>query len=200
MAYTPTRGIFRGRRFRSHRAYRNALAQRKGYRSWYAQQRAPRLLRNASAYAALHPSEQEARRRALEALTLMRSEGLSLTHASRRAGTTPAAVLRHGSPALARTRGSYAVTRGDRVLRVMTVLGVAGVEHQVEVRGSRRASLVGEHWSAIDHYLTTGDESRLRRLQGRRVAGIALETDTETIEEWARRGELEIDDVYELTT
>ena len=78
------------------------------------------------------------------------------------------------------------------------MLGPDGVEHEVEVRGSRVASLVGAHWSAIAHYLRTGDDSRLRRLEGKTVAGIPLETDPDVIDEWARRGELEIEDVYEL--
>ena len=62
------------------------------------------------------------------------------------------------------------------------------------------ASLIGEHWSAVGHYLATGDDSRLRRLEGRRVAGITLLTDPDAIEEWERRGELAIEDVYDLTT
>ena len=81
----------------------------------------------------------------------------------------------------------------------MTVLGGDGVEHEVSVRGSRAASMVGEHWSAIGHYLKTGDDSRLRKLRGKRVAGIELETDPASIDLWERRGELEIEDIYELT-
>jgi hypothetical protein len=198
MAYTPRRGLFAGETFASYRQYRNALARRRGFPSWYAQQRAPRAVRGSGALAALHPAEQEARRRALDALTYMR-EGLSLSHAARRAGTTPAAVLRHAGRALdERVGGRYRARPADRLLRVMVVLGEGGVEHEVEVRGSRAASLVGEHWSAVGHYLRTGDESRLRRLAGRKVAGIPLEADADAIEEWARRGELEIDDVYEV--
>jgi hypothetical protein len=82
----------------------------------------------------------------------------------------------------------------------MRVLGQQGIEHQVEVRGSRSASLVGEHWAAIHHYLDTGDTSRLEALEGRSVAGIPLETDQYVIEEWERRGALEIDDIYDLTS
>jgi hypothetical protein len=80
----------------------------------------------------------------------------------------------------------------------MVVFGEDGVEHGVKVRGSRAASLVGEHWSAVGHFLRTGDESRLIPLRGKSVAGIRLETDPDAIEEWARRGELDIEDVYEL--
>lgn len=198
MPYRPSRGRFAGREFGSYRAYRNALARERGYGSWYAQQRAPRSTRNAGALSGLHPVEREARRRALDALTHMRGDGMSLTRAAERAGTTPAAVLRHADAALERRSGRYVARPGDRLLRPMVVLGERGVEHEVEIRGSRVASLVGEHWSAIGHYLRTGDESRLARLRGRSVAGIRLETDAEAVEAWARRGELEIEDVYEL--
>ena len=198
MAYSPKRGVFAGRSFASERQYRNALAQRKGFSSWYAQQRAPRLVRGARGLASLSPAEQEARRRAIDALTYMRSEPLPLSRAAERAGTTPAAVIRHSGTALEFRGGRYHVRPADRLLRVMVVLGEGGAEHEVEIRGSRAASLVGEHWSAIGHFLRTGDESRFARLHGKSVAGIRLETDPDAIEEWARRGELEIEDVYEL--
>jgi hypothetical protein len=126
--------------------------------------------------------------------------GSSLKEAARRAGTSPAVVLRHVGPALEREQGRYRAKRGDRLLRVMSVLGTGGVVHEVEVRGSRAASLVGEHWSAIDHYLNRGDESRLRRLDGATVAGIDLEADPDVIDEWERRGVLEIEDIYDLTS
>jgi hypothetical protein len=198
--YKPTRGAFAGTEFSSYRQYRNALARERGYASWAEQQRAPRYVRNRAELAALHPEEREARRAALDALALMRREQLSLREAAGRAGTTTAAVHRHASPALELERGRYRARPGDRLLRVMTVVGPGGVQHEVEVRGSRAASLVGEHWAAIGVYLDTGDDTRLRALEGKRVAGIWLETDPDTIEEWQRRGELELDDIYDLTS
>ncbi len=198
--HTPRRGVFAGQEFGSYRQYRNALARRLGYRSWADQQRAPRTVSNTAGLARLHPAEREARRAALDALSLMRREGLSLRHAAERAGTTEAAVLRHARPALELEHGRYRPRAGDRLLRVMTVLGPDGVQHEVEVRGSHAASLVGEHWSAIGHYLETGDAGRLEALEGKNVAGIPLETDPYVVEEWERRGELEIDDIYDLTS
>jgi hypothetical protein len=198
--WTPSRGAFAGRTFTSERQYRNALAREKGFRSWAEQQRAPRRIRATGDLAGLHRSEREARRAAFDALSLMRREGLSLRAAAERAGTTPAAVLRHAGPALERENGRYRAKRGDRLLRVMAVLGTGGVTHEVELRGSRQASLVGEHWAAVKHYLLTGDVSLLAAFDGVVVAGIALETDPEVIDEWERRGELEIDDIYDLTT
>jgi len=196
--YSPKRGIFAGREFRSYRAYRNALAQRKGFTSWYAQQRARRVVRTAGDLALLRPAEREARQAALEAVTYMRTEGLSLRRAAERAGTTQAAILRHAGPALEREHGRYGARSSDRLLRVLAVFGEEGVAHGVEVRSSRAASLIGEHWAAVGHYLDTGDQSRLVSFRGKTVAGVPLETDPLAIEEWWRRGELQIEDIYEL--
>jgi hypothetical protein len=198
--YQPKRGRFAGREFASYRQYRNALAREHGFRSWAEQQRAPRVVKNRAELARLHPKEREARRAALDALALMRRDGLSLREAAARAGTSPTTVHRHAGPALELERGRYRARPGDRLLRMMTVLGSGGVQREVEVRGSRAASLVGEHWAAIGVYLESGDETRLRALEGKRVAGIWLETDPDTIEEWQRRGELELDDIYDLTS
>jgi hypothetical protein len=198
--WSPSRGPFTGRTFYTEREYRDELARRKGFASWQEQQRAPRSLRKGAELAGLHPSEREARRAALEALALMRREGLSLRAAARDAGTTPAAVLRHAGAALEREQGRYRAKRGDRLLRVMTVLARDGLMHEVELRSSRQASLVGEHWAAIQHYLRTGDDSRLQALEGETVAGITLETDPDQIDIWERLGELELEDIYALTT
>lgn len=197
--YRLSRGKFAGQTFASYRQYRNALAQELGFRSWWEQQRAPGTARSVADLLAMHPHEREANRAAFHALELMRA-GQPLSRAARRAGTTPAAVLRHVGPALERRGGRWVARPGDRLLRVMKVLGEDGVEHEVAVRGSRAASLVGEHWSAIGHYLETGDESRLRRLEGKRVAGITLETDPDAIDRWERRGELQVEDIYSLTS
>jgi hypothetical protein len=196
--WTPTRGLFAGRTFTSEREYRNALAREKGFRSWLEQQRAPTKISNRRDLGALHPSGRAARRAALDALNYIRNDGLSLHAAAESAGTTPAAVLRYAGSALERHGGRYVAKPGDRLLRVMVVLGSGGIEHEVEVRGSRAASLIGTHWSAIDHYLRTGDDSRLRRLDGKTVAGVPLEGDPDTLDEWQHRGVLEIEDVYEL--
>jgi hypothetical protein len=199
MTFTPKKGLFVGQVFASERQYRNALARRRGYSSWSAWRRAPKPVRGIRQLKALSPLEKETRRAALDALNRMREEGLSLSKAARRAGTTPGAVVRHAGSALEHTGARYRALPADRLLRVMTVLGEDGVEHEVVIRGSRVASLVGEHWSAIGHYLKTGDDSRLRRLKGKRIAGFKLETDPASIDLWERRGELEIEDIYELT-
>jgi len=162
--------------------------------------RAPKAVRGIRQLTALSPIERETRRAALDALNRMREEGLSLFRAARKAGTTPGAVVRHAGSALEHTGTRYRALPADRLLRVMTVLGEDGVEHEVVVRGSRVASLVGEHWSGGRSL----PKDRRRTLacagsRGKRIAGFKLETDPTSIDLWERRGELEIEDIYELT-
>ena len=148
---------------------------------------------------AMAPHERGANRAAFHALELMR-EGLTLSKAARHAGTTPASVKRHVGPALQRRGRLWVARPADRLLRVMQVLTEGGVEHEVATRGSRVASLIGAHWSAIGHYLDTGDASRLQTFRGKRAAGHVLETDPDAIDAWERRGELHVEDVYSLTS
>ncbi|HEV8063544.1 MAG TPA: hypothetical protein VGP46_01875, partial [Acidimicrobiales bacterium] len=66
-------------------------------------------------------------------------------------------------------------------------------------RGSRQASLIGEHLSAIKIFLETGYEAPLRRFAGKTVMGtlqdgrtlrFELEADPDAIAEMAFSGEL----------
>jgi len=157
------------------------------------------VIRTIPQFLALTPAERGAWRAAFHALELMR-EGHSLSAAARRAGTTPAVVRSYVNPALGRKGTRWVARPADRLLRPMHVLTEGGIEHEVVVRGSRVASLIGAHWSAIGHYLDTGDASRLSHFRGKRVAGYALETDPDVIDIWERRGELQVEDIYSLTS
>jgi hypothetical protein len=75
--------------------------------------------------------------------------------------------------------------------RVLTTDGVK----ETDVLSSRQASLVGAHWNAVDAYLHTGNPLGLRKFTNVRIGGMALATDPEQIEAYARR-ELAIDDIY----
>ncbi len=197
--YTPKGGALAGQTFTSERQYRNALARQKGFRSWREQQRAPRDIRSARQWAALRPAAKAARDRALGALSLMRREGLSLTRAAAQTGTTSDTVQRYvGSILTRRSDGRIAPTRGDRLYRRMRLLTPEGVV-DVGIRGSRTASRVGDYWNAVHQYLATGDDAPLRPFAGKRVAGRAFETDLDALDRWARRGELDFEDIYAMT-
>ena len=150
---------------------------------------------------ALPERDREARSRAHEAVSIARQHPKrSLSWAARRAGTTVDAVLRHAPDAVEQLPGSrYRVKPSDRGLRVMPVISAGVVYPRVAIRGSRQASLVGEHLAAIGTYLASGDAKPLRRFAGKSVTGtlpeggsyrFELEADPDTVAELAFTGEL----------
>lgn len=203
--YTPTSGKLAGVTFTSERQYRNALARTKGYRSWGAQQQAAKRTRSGADVARLRPDEQQARRRALDAVAIMRKESLSLGQAARAAGTTTAAIKRHAGPALERdNRGRYGAKASDHLVRPMLVLTPDGLI-TLDVRDSRTASKIAAHHNAVKHYLDTGDDRALRAFRGRR-GGVTVGkrfypfiTDTSVLDRLADAGELAFDDLYDTT-
>ncbi len=149
-------------------------------------------------YEALGPRGRDAHDRAMAALRYMRSEGMSLSRAAELAGTTPGTVRRFAGPALVQ-RGRHAeVAESDRLYRRMTVLGPEGPV-DVDVRGSRTASLIGSHFNAVGRYLATGDPAVLAPYRGVVVDGVPLLTDPSLIEQLAAQRELDIDDIYPHT-
>jgi hypothetical protein len=146
-------------------------------------------------YERLSPKEQEARHRAFEAISLMRSKGTSLKAASKFVGTTPATVRRYANDAIIHEGHRYYVTESDRSYQYMSVLSTNGVAN-VDTRGSRVRSLIGRHWNAIRRFGETGDVELLKPFIGKRVGGVELATDPGLIEEYIRQGELDIDDIY----
>jgi hypothetical protein len=150
---------------------------------------------------ALPESNREARSRVHEALSLARRHpDKSLSWSARRGGTTVDAVMRHAPGAVERLpNGRYRVKAADREVRVMPVISGGVVYPRVAIRGSRQASLVGQHLSAIAVFLGTGDSEPLRRLSGKSVTGtlpdggshrFELETNLDEIAEIAFSGEL----------
>lgn len=138
---------------------------------------------------------KDAHYRALKAIGLMRQEGLSLKDAARLAGTTPRTVHRYAEPALTKTGNRYKASLGDRLYRRMAVMTATG-RVDVDVRGSRSASLVGSHHNAIQRYLAIGDEWLLAPYRGKRVGGQELLADPARLEQIAAQRELDIDDIY----
>jgi hypothetical protein len=143
----------------------------------------------------LTPAQRQARSRALNAVAQMRASGMSLTEAARHAGTTPATVHRYVAPALTSRGNRVVATGGDRLYRRMTVLTPQG-RQEVDLRGSRVASLVGRHHDAVRRYIRTGDPRPLAWFAGKRVGGVELASDPKDIETAAIRGDLDVDDIY----
>ncbi len=158
-----------------------------------------KIVRTAKQWAALTVPEKAARRRAFETLSTMRDEGIPVTPASKRAGTTGATVQKYAGPALKRdVRGRIVARPTDRLFRRLPALTTKGLR-QLDLTDSREASVVGRHWNAIGQGLG-GDWTKAATFKGTRVHGYALETDPDMIEPQAQRGEFDFEDIYELTT
>ncbi len=123
-------------------------------------------------------------------------DGDSLTVAARKAGTSPVTIKRYSGSDLGRVGRRYRIIR-DRAYRPMRMLTNTGVE--TVGAGRRDASTVSEYWSAVGHYLKTGDDSRLRKFRGKTVGGLELETDLDVIDERYQRGEIDFEDIYDLS-
>ncbi len=142
----------------------------------------------------LPPRAVETRRSALEAVSVMRRERVPLARAARRAGVSPTAVKFWAGDAV---DSSGAVKPGDRLLRPLLIVS-DGRTMQVDVRGSRQATVVSAYWNAVSRFLETGDIRLLARFEGKTVAGHVLETDPDVLEELALSGGLQFEDIYAL--
>jgi len=150
---------------------------------------------------ALSPESQLARERALEALSLMRAQGFSLTRAAQQAQTTTRTVRKYVSRALVKEKGHLRAKPSDgleRRLRFLTVRGII----ELRVRSSRTATRIAQYWNAVDHYLKTGNTSLLRPFRGKTVragkVGYPFLTDPRTLNRLALAGEVTFEDLYAL--
>ncbi len=121
---------------------------------------------------------------------------LTIDAAARLEGTTPEAMTWHVGEGLKKDSGRWRATKGDRLLRTMYVNSDGRIV-QVDVRGSRKASEISRYHVAVRWFLDTGDESLLVAFAGLRVGGVEYETDLDVLEEMARRGQLDIESIYE---
>lgn len=200
--YTPSSGVAAGITFTSERQYRNHLARAKGFSSWSQQQKQTRKVRNGQDVARLRPDERKARGRALDAISRMRSEGLSLPAAAKASGTTVNAVKRHAGSALEKPTGNrYRAKSSDRLTRTLnfpTETGMIGLD----VRDSRSASRIAAYWNAVKQYTEHGDVSGLRKFRSKSVRvnkrAYVFITDLDMLDRLADAGELSFDDLYEM--
>lgn len=178
-------------------ARRNELARARGFSSYAQQRKYGSAVPNREALSALPPDAAAARERSLDALAVARRDKVSLSEAARREGMAVDAVAWWSDGATERRGGRVFAASGDRLFRPMYVYSDGAVV-PVDVRGSRVASAIGSYHSAVHHYLSTGDSSRLARFRGVKVGGIELETDLDVIDELARRGEFDFESIYRM--
>jgi hypothetical protein len=178
-------------------ARRNELARAKGFRSYGEQRRFSAAIGNRAALAKLPAPAREARQAALDVLAEARRTGGDIAAIADREGVAVDAVRWWTSGAVRKGKGGFTVTSGDRLFRPMFVYS-AGRAEPVDVRGDKVASDIGRYHSAIQHYLSTRDSSRLAKFTGRTVGGLELETDLDVIDELARRGSFTFESIYRM--
>ena len=110
-------------------------------------------------------------------------------------------VLRLGRGAVRKQKnGRYVPKTRDSLLRIVNVLTTKG-KIEIALRDSRQASIVGSHWSAIQKYLQTGDDSSLRELKGQKIIDARkkrhlLLTDLDEIVRLGSAGVLSFESLY----
>lgn len=128
--------------------------------------------------------------------------GTSLSKASREVGIGSDTVLRYAGSAFIRDqRGRWVTKPTDRLYRNLRWLDQRGLT-VVEPANSREASKLSAYWSAVDHYLLTGDDRPLRRfrhmrLRTRQKVSLDFVTDPKQLERLGYAGQLSFEDLYE---
>jgi hypothetical protein len=185
------------RDYRAEEARRNKLARDRGFRSRAEERKFGRHIKNRDVLSRLPKNANEQRTRSLRALSVMRENPrLSIADAARMEGTTSKSMVWHVREGLERVDGRWRAKKGDRLLRTMFVNSEGRIV-QVDVRGSKKASEISRYHMAVRWFLDTGDDSLLQPFTNRKVDGVVYETDLEALEDMARRGQLDIESIYE---
>jgi hypothetical protein len=128
----------------------------------------------------------EARQRALRALNDMR-HGFSLSQAARNNGITIRTMKRYVGSELVQDRlgGRIHATNSDKLPRYLQLPGANGPV-AITTRGSREASEAARYKAAVNRFLA-GDAKALAPWRGKKIAGVNLITDRETLKSLAHR-------------
>jgi hypothetical protein len=135
-------------------------------------------------------------------VSLMRSDNLSASAAARATGISPSVLIRRGRSALQKlANGRYAANSHDDLLRVVIVVSDRKGPIEVATTDSREASKAAKHSAAVQRYLETGDDSALRRFEGKHIIDaqgnrVALLTDLDDLGRLGSAGELAFESFY----
>ncbi|MGB6973819.1 MAG: hypothetical protein WBD67_03955 [Terracidiphilus sp.] len=157
--------------------------------------------RTSKDYFALPDAQQEVWNRALHVVAKMRSDGLSLTRASREFGLNPRTVKARAGSALRKTKsGRYVPRSSDTLLRVLVIPGPQG-QREVAVKDSTVASKIAEYSDAVQRFLRTGDFSTLKKFRRMKLLDekgerIKLITDLAELQRLGSAGVLSFESLY----
>jgi hypothetical protein len=139
--------------------------------------------------------------RVVSVISKLRNEKTSLQKAAKEQGVSPRTVKRLAGSALQkRTNGKWAAKKSDALLRLLTVPTPEGTR-EIGVRGSRLATQLAEYWNAVQHYLATGDASRLEKFRGKSIKtadgiNITLITERRELNRLGSAGVLSFENLY----
>ena len=142
---------------------------------------------------ALSLDHTQARDQALEALSLMRSKGFSLTRAAREVGLTREAVRAWTGPSIRKQGRRYVAKSYDKLVRQMQVITPGGML-SVPIFDSRVASKLGAYHAAVKEALR-GNVAALRPFRGKSFRtggkrGFPFITDMRVLKRLAQAGQL----------
>lgn len=157
--------------------------------------------RTSKQFLALPDPQKETWNRVVHVISKMRSEGVSLTKASRELDLDPRIVRNRAGSALRKTKsGRYVARRNDKLLRMLVIPSPQGLI-EVAVRDSEVASKIAEYSDAVKKYLQTGDASRLKKFRRMKLLDekgkrIKLVTDLTELQKLGSAGVLSFESLY----
>lgn len=152
-------------------------------------------------YLALADAQQDTWNRVVHVIAKMRSEGTSLTKASREFGFDPRLVRDRAGAALRKTKnGRFVARRSDKLLRALIIPSPIGLK-EIFVRDSTTASKIAEYSDAVQKYLRTGDTKKLKKFRRLKLLDekgerIKLVTDLTELQRLGSAGVLSFESLY----
>jgi hypothetical protein len=178
----------------AHREYlaRERLARERGFRSYWEQRRAPRVLRRVADFGRLPETALERRVDAAAVIAHARRERISVEQSARELKVQMSVVRWWFPQALGRTHAGRTLPfAADRALRLRPLIAVERGLAFVVVRGSRAADSAADAFDVQWRFLKGEAEvAELDALRGLRIGGYAVETDAGALE---RQGAIGVD-------
>lgn len=133
----------------------------------------------------LNPREKLSREKSLDVLSDVRRNGKSLSKSCLDKGISMKTVMEHTN-AFKKKGNHWTAKTYDKIPRSM-LINENGKQTSITVNDSRTASLIGRYHNSVKRYLETGDDTELKKYEGKKVKDIngglhAFETDTEALD------------------
>lgn len=139
----------------------------------------------------------------LEAVRLMRRQGMSLTEAAKQINLSPKTIKYMAGKALEYNGSRYKAKPLDHLERMMMFYDEKG-PMTIRVRSSKVASLIGQYHAAVRKYTHTGDFSDVLTFKGKAIIDATgtrrdFMTGQKQLDEFIRSGEVRFESIYQFT-